>query len=84
MSQEMIRELFVAIMPENIRNSVIAVKSLSLDELAVAADQMISSGKDSAVKNTLFAIDHKKSEQSATSCNSDIFSRMYSSEKKVK
>ena len=52
-------------MPENICDSVIAVKSLSLDELAVAADQMISSGKDSAAKNILFAIDHKKSEQSA-------------------
>ena len=83
LSQEMIRELFIAIMPKNIRSSVIAVKSLSLDELAVAADQMISSGKYSAAKNTLFPIDHKKSEQSATSCNSDIFSRMYLLEKKL-
>ena len=76
MSQEMIRELFIAKMPENIRNCLIAVKNLSLDELAITADQMISSGKESAVKNTLFAIDHKKSEQSAASNNSEILSRM--------
>ena len=83
MSQEMIRELFIAKMPENIRNCLIAVKNLSLDELAITADQMISSGKGSAVKNTLFAIDHKKSEQSAASNNSEILSRMDSLEKKL-
>ena len=83
MSQEMIRELFIAKMPENIRNCLIAVKNLSLDELAITADQMISSGKESVVKNTLFAIDHKKSEQSAASDNSEILSRMDSLEKKL-
>ena len=46
MSQEMIRELFIAKMPENIRNSLIAVKNLSLDELAITADKMISTGKE--------------------------------------
>ena len=35
MSQEMIRELFIAKMPKNIRNSLIAVKNLFLDELAI-------------------------------------------------
>ena len=70
-------------MPENIRNCLIAVKNLSLDELAITADQMISSGKESAVKNTLFAIDYKKSEQSAASNNSEILSRMDSLEKKL-
>ena len=83
MSQEMIRELFIAKMPENIRNCLKAVKNLSLDELAITADQMISIGKESAVKNTLFAIDHKKSEQSAASNNSDILTRMDSLEKKL-
>ena len=53
MSQKMIRELFIAKMPENIRNSLIAVKNVSLDELAITADQMNCSGKESAVKNTL-------------------------------
>ena len=62
---------------------MIAVKNLSLDELAITADQMISSGKESAVKNTLFAIDHKKSEQSAASNKSKILSRMDSLEKKL-
>ena len=82
MSQEMIRELFIAKMPENIRNCLIAVKNLSLDELAITADQMItSSGKESAVQNTFFAIDHKKSEQSAASDNSKILLRMDSLEK---
>ena len=70
MSQEMIRELFIAKMHENIRNCLIAVKNLSPEELA---DQMISSVKESAVKNTLFPIDHKKSEQSAASNNSESF-----------
>ena len=42
---------------------------------------MISSGKESAVKNTLFAIEHKKFEQSAASDNSEILSRMDSLEK---
>ena len=83
MSQEMIRELFIAKMPENIRNCLIAVKNLSLDELAITVDQMISSGKELAVKNTLFAIEHKKSEQSAASNNSEILSRMDSLEKKL-
>ena len=83
MSQEMILELFIAKMLENIRNNLIAVKNLSLDELAITADQMISSGKESAVKNTLFAIDLKKSEQSASSKNSEIFLRMDSLEKKL-
>ena len=83
MSQEMIRELFIAKMPENIRNSLVAVKKLSLNELAITADQMISTGKESAVKNTLFAIDHKKSEQSAASNNSEILSGMDSLEKKL-
>ena len=83
MSQEMIRELFIAKKLENIRNSLIAVKNLSLDELAITADQMISSGKKLAVKNTLFAIDHKKSEQSVASNNIEIFSRMDFLEKKL-
>ena len=83
MSQEMIRKLFIAKMPENIRNSLIVVKNLSVDELALTADQMISCGKKSAVKNTLFAMDHKKSEQSAASNNSEILSRMDSLEKKL-
>ena len=83
MSQEMIRELFIANMPENIRNSLIAVKDLSLDKLAIMADQMISSGKESVVKNIFFAIEHKKSEQSAASNNSEILSRMDSLEKKL-
>ena len=72
MSQEMTRELFIAKMPENIRNSLIAVKNLSLDEKAITADQMISSDKESAIKNTLFVIEHKKSEQSAAANNSEI------------
>ena len=83
MSQEMILELFIAKMLENIQNNLIAVKNLSLNELAITADQMISSGKELAVKNTLLAIDHKKSEQSAASKNSEIFLRMDSLEKKL-
>ena len=82
-SQEMICELFIAKMPENIRNSLIAVKNLSLDELAITANQMISSGKEPAVKNTLFANEHKKSELSAASNNSKILSRMDSLKKKL-
>ena len=44
---------------------------------------MISSGKGSVVKNTLFAIERKKFEQSAASNNNKIFSRMDSLEKKL-
>ena len=44
---------------------------------------MISSGKESAVNNTRFAIDHQKSEHSAASRNNEIFSRMDSLEKKL-
>ena len=83
MSQEMINELFIAKMPENIQNSLIAVKNLSLNELTTTGDQMISSGKESAVKKTLFAIEYKKFEQPAASNNSEILSKMNPLEKKL-
>ena len=63
MSSKMIHELFINKKPKNIRNSFIADKNLSLDELALTKDQIISSAKESAAKNPLFVIDHNLNNQ---------------------
>ena len=59
MSEDMIRELFIAKMPDHLRNSLIAMRTASLDELAITADKMVCNRKDSFSKHSLYSVNQK-------------------------
>jgi len=62
---DMIREIFIAKMPNHLRNSLIAMKSTSLDKLAIAADKMVCSSMFTA-QQSLYAL-NRNFEQSGSS-----------------
>ena len=84
MPEAMIRELFIAKMPEHLRNCLIVMKNVSLEELAVTADQMITNSGKTHIEQSLFAIkqDKKNSCSSAEQCD-EVSWRINSLESKL-
>ena len=67
----MIRELFFAKVPEHLRNCLIVIKNVSLEELAVTAEQMITNSGKTHIEQSLLTIkqDKKNSCSSAEQCD---------------
>jgi len=83
-SEDMVRELFIAKMPESLRNCLFAMTNASLDELAVTADKMLCSGGATSSKQSLYAVDRIEEKSSATSStNEELHSRIKALESKL-
>ena len=84
MSANMIRELFIAKMPEHLRNNLIAMANVTLDELAITADKMVSNSKSQRANQSLYAI--KQSNENSVmnlSQASDVSSQIKEMENKL-
>ena len=80
----MIYELFIAKMPEHLRNCLIVMKNVSLEELAVTADQIITSSGKMHIEQSLFTIKQDKKNwcSSAEQCD-EVSWRINSLESKL-
>ena len=84
MSEAMIRGLLIAKMLKYLRNCLIVMKDVSLEELAVTADQMITNSGKTHIEQLLFTIkqDKKSSCSSAEQCD-EVSWRINSLESKL-
>ena len=84
MSANMIRELFIAKMPEHLRNNLIAMANVTLDELAITADKMVLNSKSQRANQSLYAI-KQSNENSVVNLSqaSDVSSQIKEMENKL-
>ena len=84
MSANMSCELFIAKMPEHLRNNLIAMANVNLDELAITADKMVSNNKSQRANQSLYAI-NQSNENSVMNLSqaSDVSSQIKEMENKL-
>ena len=84
MSANMIRELFIAKMPEHLRYNLIVMANVTLDELAITADKMVLNSKSQRANQSLSTI-KQSNENSVVNLSqaSDVSSQIKEMENKL-